>query len=130
LVPSQCSREVEIVSPVDPFSLVVSGWGKSKADFLEALGVSDGNEETSIELQAVEGERIDFLACVQAPDESVSVPSASTAPCDHYVAIPARPLALHSHQTGIDVEDHVVPPAFRDRQIDIDSELRGGQLNR
>jgi hypothetical protein len=129
LVPSQCSREVEIVSPVDPFSLVVAGWGESKADLLEAFGVSDGDEETSIELEAVERERIDFLPCVQAPDESVSVPSASTAPGDHYVAIPGRPLALHTQEAIVEIEDHVVASTLSNRPIHVDSELRGGQLN-
>jgi hypothetical protein len=100
---------------VNPLFLVVPGWRKSKTNLLQAFRVRHGDEETSIEFQTLERERVDLLARIEAPDKSVSVPPAPTAPRYQYVAVSGRPLALHSHRAAIQVEDHVVTPTFRDR---------------
>jgi hypothetical protein len=129
LVPAQSSHQVEIISPVNPFALVVPGGSEPKSDFLHPLCVSHRDEETAIELQAVEGVRIDFLAGIQPSHQTITISPRPVAPSDENVAIPRGPLALNPDEVTNEIEDHVVAAAFGDRSVDIDSNLGSGQLD-
>ena len=88
MVPSKSSREVEVVRPANPSSLVIPSWRESETNLLPAFGVSHGHEEASIELKAVEREGVDLLACVEPPDEAIAIAPAPAATSDQYVAVP------------------------------------------
>jgi hypothetical protein len=64
LVVSQCSREVEIVSPIDSPTLVVSSGGQAQADLSLALEALDWQKETSVKFFAVSSEGVDLLCCI------------------------------------------------------------------
>jgi hypothetical protein len=129
-MPTQCSREVEIVSPMNPLSLVVPRGSKAQADLLHSLCMGHRQEEAAIQLQAVEGERVDFSRRVETPYQPVSVAPCPAAPSNEHVSVSRSPLALHAYEPTIQVEDHVVAAAFRNRPIDVDSESRRRQLDR
>jgi hypothetical protein len=125
-VTAQCSRQVEIISPVNPLPLVVPGGSEPKTDLLHPFCVSHRYEEAAIELQAVEGVRIDLFTRLQPSQQTLTISPRSVATSDQNVAIPRGPLALNPYEVANEIEDHVVAAAFRDRSVDVDSELGSG----
>src|SRR5438034_2505033 len=70
-LPGQCSREIEIVSPIDSPLLIVQARAQTKRDLGTTLNPSDRNEEAPIELEVVGSDRIDLLGGVRTADETV-----------------------------------------------------------
>jgi hypothetical protein len=122
LVVSQCSREVEIVGPMDTAALVVSRWGKSQPDLMRRKAV-DRHEEASVELEAVCGECIDLLSCIQTANEPCAGSPVGVAADENQLPVSCRPFALNAHESPAHDEDHVEAPALSHGPINLDSEL-------
>jgi ribosome-associated protein len=125
-MPPQCSREVVVVSPVDPPTLVVSARTKPQRDCRSVLDKGNWNQEGAIEFEAVSADRVYFLRCVASPDKSVSSATGTFAADHQDFAAPRGPLALDSTQSRPEVEDEIVSSALGERAIDIDPELDRG----
>jgi ribosome-associated protein len=127
LVASKCSREVEIIGPVDAAALVVSGSREPQMDECLRWKAHDGQPEATVQLGTVSGEGIDLLRRVKPSDEAGSGPPSRTTPNDDDVARPLGPLALDPCKLGAELKDHVVPATLGHRLVDLDSELDRSQ---
>lgn len=118
LLPSKCSREVEVVCPIYPPPLIVPARAKPKHDRWSALHAFDWDEEASIQVEAVSRDRVDLGSRVSAPNKALCA-TACALTTDHQDFVAAcGPLALHTHKAIFVVEDHVVPPTHPQRQAD------------
>jgi hypothetical protein len=121
---TQSSREVEVVTPIDPVTLVVPGRLDPKRNRRSILDDIDRDEEAPIEFHAVRGERINFIRRVSPPAETFRGAPRTDA-VDRHDSVPAcRPLTLHAHQRRPQIEDQVVS-LIPERPENADSELDG-----
>ena len=132
MVLSQCSREVEIVSPIDSPTLVVSSGGQAQADLSLALEALDWQKETSVKFFAVSSEGVDLLCCIEAPYEAVSIAASGEAPGNDHMPASRRPLALNTYKLPSQIEEHVEPTPLVEWAVHVDSQLerleRDGRL--
>jgi hypothetical protein len=82
LVPSKCSGEVEIISPIDPPLLIIQRRREPELDRWSFLDQLDRNEEASVESQRVRGDHVDFVSGVSRLSPAGSCSSKRVAP-DH-----------------------------------------------
>src|SRR5262245_45986542 len=94
MVPSKCSREVEIVGPIDASFLVVTARLQTKRDRGTVLDDLDRDQEASVELEVVGTDRINFLRGVATANEPLSTAPCALATHDYVVASARSPLAL------------------------------------
>jgi hypothetical protein len=112
LKPSQCSREIEVLSPVNPLLLIVSRRSETKSNFLHSFRMSNRHEETPVKFQGVEREGIDLISRVKPADQTMAVATSSAAAPNQNVAVPGCPFALNTNQPRVEIEDEVVPSSF------------------
>jgi hypothetical protein len=72
-----------------------------------------------IRVRAVGGERVDLARHVLAAYEAITVPTARVAAQHDDIAVTRRPLALDAYQVLLNLEDHVVTPAFADGSVHV-----------
>jgi hypothetical protein len=120
---AQCSREFEILCPVDEQALVVTSWTKAKLNLLAVRKSFDLEEIAPIQLGAVRCKSIDFRVKIAPPNKSVTIPPTAVAANDHDISVTRRPFALDPHQPAGNIEDEVVPFPVRDCAIDADAEF-------
>jgi hypothetical protein len=123
----QSSLEIEIISPTNQLSLVVPRYRESETQFVRGR-FGDRDEEASVELEAIGREGIDLVGRVEASAKTFACSTIRVTPDHDDLAIATCPLALNPPELRVKVEDHVVSPALGDRLVDIDPQLRGGQL--
>jgi hypothetical protein len=112
LVVSKCSREIEIVGPVDSSSLVVQAWADAQCDRRALCHPRNRDQEASIEVKAVSGDRIDLLRGVAPANESVSCPPRRLAGHDDCLPTTGRPFALNAQEPPSQIENKVVSTAL------------------
>src|SRR3954453_4372699 len=90
----------------------------------------DRQEVARLKLRTVDADRVDFACVVRGPYISVRRVAAGTDPNDDDVPLTRRPLALHTHQLRMQIEDQVValPLAQRTRHVDVQLDRCGGEL--
>jgi hypothetical protein len=91
-----------------------------------AIDAADGNEEDSIDLPAVRGDRVDLGSRVHPLDETVRTPSRRIAADHDDLTAHDRCLALHPKQRRMEVEDQVVAFVVNGAE-DTDPELQRGR---
>jgi hypothetical protein len=123
LVPSKCSREVEVVSPIDAAPLIVQARTHPKCDGRPTLDASDRNEEAPIEFEVVRSDRIDLIGGVRPSDEPLSASARTLATDDQYFPPSGGPLALHAEKARFQIENHVAATTLRHWAVNIDVEL-------
>jgi len=82
LVRSQCSREIEIIGPIDPASLIVQARAQTKSDRRSTLDAGDWDKEAAIKLKVVCRDRINLVSGVTPSQETVGA-SARTLAADN-----------------------------------------------
>jgi hypothetical protein len=83
----------------------------------------DWEEEAAVELGAVCGDRVDFLACIRRPDVAIRCVSRALEADYQDLALASRRLALDPQQAPGKIEDEVVPSPFTHGPGDSDSQL-------
>ncbi len=87
-------------------------------------------EEATVQLGAVRGNRVDLLGGIASNSVAVRNPAGRVA-ANVYNALAANgPLALHSEEAFPEVEDEVEAPSFDDRPVDVDAELHRSMADR
>jgi hypothetical protein len=128
---AQCSGEFEVFGPMDPATLVVERGRQAQIHMPPALPKLRWQEKALIQIWRISGEQVDFVACVVSIDQLAADASPGRVRAnDNDVAVPRRPLALHTKQTVTRVDDEVVSAALSNGPIDVVSELRSREGHR
>jgi hypothetical protein len=122
---SQSSRGIEIVRPIDPTSLVVSARIDPQRNRRAIRNPVDRDQEATIQFHAVRGDRIYLIGRVVPSTEPVGTPTRALAGHDDDTFATRGPFALHAQELVAEIQDQVVSPAFRDRLVDVDTQLHG-----
>jgi hypothetical protein len=75
VVAPQCSRELELLSPIDPAALVITSRTDPKHDLGSRRQTLERQEVAAVELGAIGSKRIDLVRGVEASDKSMSLSS-------------------------------------------------------
>jgi hypothetical protein len=94
LVLSKCSREIEVVGPIDPPLLVVQRWRNTKLDRRPFLDQPNRDEETSVEIHGICGDNIHFVGGVRRLLPARPSATKRVAPNDQHLLHGGCPLAL------------------------------------
>jgi hypothetical protein len=123
LVPSQCSREIKIVCPLDLAPLIVSGRREAQPDLLSGC-FCDWKEEAPIELVAVAGIGIDLVRRVWT--FAKAFPSAPCRIAAHHndIVVSGSPLTLDAPELRAQVKDHVVATTLGYWAINLNTKLQ------
>jgi hypothetical protein len=108
LVPTQCSRQVEIVSPIDALALVVASGYDAKSDARPIGDELDRNQKAAIELKAVSRDCIHLLRRVSPPPKTFRCASGAHAENREHAVAESDPFALNTKELRSKVEDQVV----------------------
>jgi hypothetical protein len=122
LVPSKCSFEIEVISPMNTASLVVFRWRQAQSHLLHSRCVSHRYEEAAIDLHAVNGEGVDLIGRVQTTNKPVAISPSAAGAGDQDIAVSRRPLTLNTPKLSAQVEDQVVSATFCKRPKHVHSE--------
>jgi hypothetical protein len=95
LVPSKCSREVEIVSPIDAVALVVATRLDSQRDARPIGDQSDRDQKAPIDLQAIGRNRINLICGVRLFPKAFCCAPRTDAEHGQHTAPPGNPFALN-----------------------------------
>jgi ribosome-associated protein len=123
----KCSREVEIVGPVDTATLVVAGLVDAQMESGMVRHELDRDEEASIEICAIRGDRVNLVCVVRRNAVAVLCATKGPASDDYGPFVHRRPLALEPHEAVPKSKNEVAPPTVRNGPIDLDPEFDCGE---
>jgi hypothetical protein len=101
VVASKCSREVELVGPVDPAPLVVPARRNAQSDNGMTINSFDRKKEAPLEVAAIDSDCVDLGGRVWPSLEPICGSPRAVAINDDYVALGRAPFAWTRKSSGL-----------------------------
>jgi len=108
-MPSQSSREIELIGPEYSALLVVSAGLQPQVKASSTRVLVERNIEAPLEFKAIGSYRIDLINCVGLDDLPLATAPGAIATHQNDIVEKNSPLALNSREPCPDIEDKVVP---------------------